>query len=184
MSHQPFETWILTEDPLTAEQLHSLHAHLGVCRACKRLSAASSDVDQLLRTIPPMRPANGFTTRWQARLAVRNLQVSRQRQSKQSWWFFYMNAFAALLFLVFLLAQINILVDSPISFLILSGVHLATTWLSFVSAIQEILTTFSSVVLRIVPQFWWVVITIGISILSLIWLISLRKLLFPRRSIQ
>lgn len=184
MSHQPFETWILAEEPLTVEQLHSLHAHFEVCRACKRLSAASSDVDHLLRTIPPMQPAIGFTTRWRARLAVRSLQVSLQRKRKQSWWFFSLNAFAALMFLVFLLAQISIVVDSPISFLILSGVHLATTWLSFITATQEILTTFSSVVLRIVPQFWWVVITTGISLLSLIWLFSLGKLLFPRRSIQ
>jgi len=184
MSHQPFETWILSEEPLTAEQMHSLHAHLEVCRACNRLSAASSEVDQLLRTIPPMRPANGFTTRWQARLAVRSMEISRRRQRKQSWWFFYLNAFAALMFLLFLLAQIYIVVDSPISFFIIFIVHLVTTWLSFISVIQEILTTFSGVVLRIVPQFWWIVITTGISLLSLIWLYSLRKLLLPRRSIQ
>jgi len=182
MSHQPFETWILAEEPLTAEQARSLHTHLEVCEACRRLSSASSFVDQLLRTIPPMRPAIGFTSRWQARQAEKSLQAYRQRQRRQSWWFFALNTFGAVLLLVWLAAQLNFAIDLPTT-LLLSGVRLATSWLSFANAVQEILTTFLNVVVRIVPPFWWVVVATGISFLSLIWIFSLRQLLLPRRII-
>jgi len=182
MSHQPFETWILAEEPLTVEQAHALHAHLEVCEACHRLSSASSYVDQLLRTIPSMRPATGFTSRWQARLVEKSLQAYRQRQRSQSWWFFALNTFGAVLFLVLLATQYSFAIDSPIT-LILSSVRLATSWLSFANVVQEILTTFLSVIVRIVPPFWWVVVATGISVLSLIWIFSLRQLLLPRRTI-
>ena len=182
MIHQPFETWILTEEPLTAEQAHSLHTHLEACEACRRLSSASANVDQLLRNIPPMRPASGFTARWQARQAEQSLKAYRQRQHRQSWWFFTLNTFGAVFLLVLLAAQLNFAIVSPTT-LLLSGVRLATSWLSFANAVQEILTTFLSVIVRIVPPLWWVVVVTGISFLSLIWIFSLRILLLPRRII-
>jgi anti-sigma factor RsiW len=81
MSHQPFETWLLAGEALTAEQAERLRDHLQECAACRALQAAWAEVEGELRSSPWAEPAPGFTARWQARLAL----AERKAESRQAW---------------------------------------------------------------------------------------------------
>nr|MBC8332700.1 zf-HC2 domain-containing protein [Anaerolineae bacterium] len=83
--HQPFETWILLDEPLTPEQAQSLDAHIKTCAACHALKAAWGRVDAIFQETPALEPVPGFANRWQAQLSQqRNLQ-RYARQRWQSW---------------------------------------------------------------------------------------------------
>lgn len=81
MSHQPFESWIFSQDPLEIEQKHDLEAHLASCQSCAQLSAALTEMEKTFHDSPALSPAPGFTQRWQTRLAL----ARQQRQQKRMW---------------------------------------------------------------------------------------------------
>ncbi len=81
MNHQPYETWLLSEEALPPEQAQALQEHLQTCPACQRLERSWSGVEQLFRRSPLAAPAAGFSARWQARLA----EEQRQRQRRNAW---------------------------------------------------------------------------------------------------
>jgi len=61
MDHQPFETWLVSEEPLTPEQQSSLQAHLQDCPRCQNLERTWNQVETLLGERPVVQPAIGFT---------------------------------------------------------------------------------------------------------------------------
>jgi anti-sigma factor RsiW len=79
MNHQPFETWIFTDNPLQPEEQEQLREHLQSCETCRRAAIAMEGIHQTFRSAPSPAPAQGFTQRWQARLAVHK-QAGQQRQ--------------------------------------------------------------------------------------------------------
>ncbi len=79
MGHQPFETWLLEEDALTAEQRQELAAHLMACHECLALQNALTATLALLHTSPEVTPAAGFTRRWEENLAQRREALNRQQ---------------------------------------------------------------------------------------------------------
>jgi hypothetical protein len=107
MSHQPFETWLLSEEPLDPEQEKALKKHLSTCQQCAALSQAVKNVDDLMTSINNLQPAPGFTQRWHHRLQSHQ-QLSQQRKVLS----FTLSAFALanLIFLALILinfANIN-----------------------------------------------------------------------------
>ncbi len=81
MSHQPFENWILDEEPLTPENRRELHAHLEGCAQCQRLKSRWQAAHMELRAHRMAAPVPGFTQRWQAGLAERRVREQR----RQAW---------------------------------------------------------------------------------------------------
>jgi len=81
MSHQPFESWLLTQDGLTQEQAANLQAHLVECEVCAALAVALGEVESKLRSAEPLRPAPGFTARWHAR----SERAAERRSARQVW---------------------------------------------------------------------------------------------------
>ncbi len=77
MGHQPFETWLLEEDALTAGQRQELAAHLMACRECLELQNALTATSALLHTAPEVSPDAGFTNRWKENLAFRRASHSK-----------------------------------------------------------------------------------------------------------
>jgi hypothetical protein len=76
MNHQPFETWLLDDLSLTAEQQRELQAHLRICQAC----SAIAETDLALGSARQVAPREGFPARFQAQLAQhRRGQKIRQR---------------------------------------------------------------------------------------------------------
>ncbi len=88
MGHQPFETWLLEEDELTAVQRQELAAHLMDCAECLKLQNALTATSALLYTAEPVSPAAGFIERWQAKLARQ-----RERQNRRQTWRFFLSVF-------------------------------------------------------------------------------------------
>ena len=77
MSHQPFETWIFSDEPLGTDQQQELDAHLATCAQCKQLSTAMIQVQKTFASSTAVLPAAGFSERWQQRWSAH--QYSRQQ---------------------------------------------------------------------------------------------------------
>ena len=103
MSHQPFETWILKNDPLDEQQQETLNNHLDQCEECSNLSTALIQMTDLISNSPPPAPNQGFTQRWHSRLAL-----YRQQRQQRRMWIFTLGLFGLASLLFILLAFINI----------------------------------------------------------------------------
>jgi hypothetical protein len=81
MSHQPFETWLLSDQALDEEQQIMLNEHLKECQQCQAVSEAWVHVQNLMVMNSAPEPAPGFTQRWQSRLSI----VQQKRQQRRLW---------------------------------------------------------------------------------------------------
>lgn len=81
MSHQPFENWILTDEPLEPDQQQALETHLEGCEDCNTISNAWMEISETIAISQTPEPAPGFTQRWHNRLALRE----NQRQQQKMW---------------------------------------------------------------------------------------------------
>lgn len=88
MSHPPFDTWLLSDEPLDDEQRQMLDAHLEECEACNTLAHALTQVEETFTQHPSPIPAPGFTQRWQARFVI-----DRQERQHRRMWFFTVGLF-------------------------------------------------------------------------------------------
>jgi predicted anti-sigma-YlaC factor YlaD len=180
MNHQPFETWILSDEPLSSEQAESLREHLKVCESCRILSSSWPEVRDLFRTIPQKEPAPGFVNRWQARLAGDRLREERRRERRESLWMFVLNVSGAAVLFLFLVLQIWFAFGSPTA-LLLAGVYQLTAALTTLSAAGEAITTIIRTMASVLPPVYLAAFASLLALLSLLWILSLRKLMLPRR---
>ena len=84
MTHQPFETWLLSEEPLLPEDAASLDAHLETCQHCQSLQNSWSGVLNLFGEIPNVEPSPDFMNRWQNKLAQERFLDTKSRHRWQS----------------------------------------------------------------------------------------------------
>ena len=75
MNHQPFEEWLLNDKHLNPNEKRELDSHLRVCTHCTALTATGL----ALRSAHAVRPAAGFTMRFQQRLAAQKIAERRRR---------------------------------------------------------------------------------------------------------
>lgn len=80
MSHQPFETWLLDENPLSPEQENALEHHLEGCAQCRRIQTGWQAAQVSLNKPPLATPAPGFSQRFYASLAERRAHKAHQLQ--------------------------------------------------------------------------------------------------------
>lgn len=78
MNHQPFEEWMLSNEPLDPEQDAALSEHLVSCPDCPPLARAWQAVRLEISAEPPEAPAPGFSMRWQARLKEKRAEQQRR----------------------------------------------------------------------------------------------------------
>jgi hypothetical protein len=76
MNHQPFEDWLLNDQPLTPIEKRDLDAHIRTCKYCAVLAQSSLE----LRSVRMVSPMPGFAGRFQKRLAARRIADRRRRQ--------------------------------------------------------------------------------------------------------
>jgi hypothetical protein len=81
MNHQPFEEWLLTEKLISPKQKLDLDAHLRTCSYCSALA----ETGKALRTVKKVSPAAGFSTRFQARLAMQKAAERRRKRWGAVW---------------------------------------------------------------------------------------------------
>lgn len=179
-NHLPFETWLLSEEPLAPEQILMLQAHLKGCEVCRQLAEAWSGVEQLFRAVPTVQPASGFTTRWQARLAKAELQEKLLKHRRQTWWMLMINFGAAALLMALLILSVLFIYSSPAQ-LVLAGAYQVVMLFSFINAVQEIFTTLVIAAFTVVPPWGWVLIASTLAVLNVLWVVSLRQIILPWR---
>lgn len=104
MNHQPFETWILSDDPLQLEEQELLEEHLKTCEDCRGLLSAMEGIRQTFSAAPSPAPAPGFTQRWHERLAF-----NRQTRQQRNMWILTLALFslASILSLTILLLELG-----------------------------------------------------------------------------
>ena len=76
MKHQPFEDWLLNDQPLTPIEKRDLDAHIRTCEFC----AALVETGLELHSIRMVSPMPGFAGRFQKRLATRRMAARGRRQ--------------------------------------------------------------------------------------------------------
>ena len=166
MDHRPFEDWLLDNQPLTIDQKRQLDTHLRNCSSCTALV----EVNLALKSVRMATPAEGFTNRFQVRLAARK-QALRRRQ----FWGFMLLALSMLGLVGWVSwPVIKVLVQSPVNLL----ASWMTALVSFVASLQAIFQAgmvLFKVVPGFVPAYIWAVILFAAGGWSMVWVVSLMK---------
>lgn len=164
MNHQPFEEWLLNEAPITTDQKRALDLHLKSCAYCASLAETSL----VLRSVKMAAPADGFTMRFQARLAERKMIEQRRKL------FGVFLFLASGLILLMWLAGPSLwrVLASPqawIASLVEWGIFLITTLMAMAQAGEVLL----QVIPGVLPPFVWMVIVSAFAGISLLWSVSI-----------
>lgn len=169
-THQPFEDWLFTEEPLAPEQFQALREHLRDCEDCRRLEASWNGVRRTLRAAPEAAPAPGFTARWQERLAVQRLQ----RQRRQAW--------VVLILTVGVVIELLFALSAPMLELMRSPGNLLVAWVYLISNLASITETAQEAI-RAIWQAGPVLLSLGATILlgavsfwSVLWAVIYQQL--------
>jgi hypothetical protein len=175
MNHQPFENWLLSEDPLSPEDALALAAHLETCDDCREIQDAWLGVVDLFQEVPDLEPAPGFAHRFQERLAVERQVETSARHRWQSMILLILigNVIAGLVLL--LATQFLSTFENPLS-LLLSGVYRLASFVASVNVYQNIVLTLFRTITSIVPAGIWAFLGIGLVGSVAIWVISMTSL--------
>lgn len=180
MGHKPFESWLISEEPLSPDEEQRLHEHIESCESCRQLSTSWKEVQGFFQELPMEQPSAGFTNRWQARLVDLSAQEIERKEKRASWVFFAVTAGAALFVLPIMVIQFFGSVQTPIQ-LFITGATLIAGFLNLASAFQVAFIPFIEVLIVSVPTIWWFIIAFTACLLTLVLTFSARKILFPRR---
>jgi hypothetical protein len=166
MNHRPFEDWLLTHEPLTAQQKRELTAHLQSCRSCSALA----EVDLALGAARQAAPAGGFADRFQVRLAARK-QALRRRNTLG---FFVLTLAVTGILLWLAWPALTLFFQSPVNTLVSWLSYLIALWTSL-QAMGQVGKLFFDVLPGFVPPLVWTVILLGAAGWGLLWIVSLMK---------
>ncbi len=177
MSHQPFETWILTEEALDKEQHASLQAHLAECDPCRSLQTNWQHVHNTLSTSLNPEPLPGFTSRWHTRLAF-----DRQRRQQRRMWILTlsMSAFASLILIALFL--LNVL-NTTWPYIISQFIANLSVMFAKIGHFWRVIDSLSSSFPALIPLIVLIITVIisSASVLILTWFSSMVRLFSPGR---
>lgn len=176
MNHQPYEDWLLSDEPLSSQQNRDLKKHLQICDSCSQLFESWVGIQNIFRSTPDVQPQAGFSARWLTQLEERKTKI----QQRQSWIMLLITGGVATFILLLLGINLVLSVDQPVQ-LLLVGSNKIAEWLLIINATNEILSALVELVSIMVPPIWWVIFAVVISLFSLLWIYSLRQLIQPRR---
>ncbi len=171
LMHQPFESWLLSEEPLTSEQNQALQEHLRTCATCRQVEASWAEIDQLFHASSQVAPTSGFTARWQERLELER----RDSQQRQTWFVLAFTAAAASLLFFLLSAQALQLLRSP-SQLVLFVVYRLLNLLSLAETTENFLVAFIRTVPGLLPLPVWILSAGVLCILGTLWVVFYQAL--------
>ncbi len=164
MDHRPFEDWLLEDQPLNPEQKRELQSHLRTCADCTALA----EVNLALRSARTVKPAVGFSARWQSRLAAER-KLQRRRQVVGST---ILSLGGAGLLVWMATPVVLAFLESPARWVV--GM---VNSLLFVMSSLEVLGEAAGVLVRVVPGFVppyiWLVLASVLGGLGLLWTVSL-----------
>src|SRR6185436_9448712 len=167
VNHLPFEEWLLNETAVTPEQKRDLDLHLRSCAYCSALL----ETGRMLNNAKTTAPAAGFTARFQVRLAER--KIADQRRKLWRAFLFTLGGLALLMWLAG--PYVASFFASPATWIsVLVGwlVFLGTTLFALFDAGLVIL----SVIPNFLPPFAWMVLLSMIAGVTLLWTVSIWRL--------
>ncbi len=170
MNHQPFRSWLLSEEPLPPEQAQALNEHLQDCEACRQIDTSWSKVFGLFQCVSPAAPAPGFTERWQQRLIAQRMAAQR----RQAWIAVAVTAGTALLLLLILGIQVVQILRAPAQLLLM--------WIARLTSLVNVLVDIQKFILMVLNSGPIIPITLAIfftgfiCFISVAWLATYRQM--------
>lgn len=175
MNHQPFRTWLLSDEELTAEQTKALQEHLRDCNVCNQLESSWEEIEAVIVRSPLLEPATGFVERWQVRL----VSQQQHQQKLRSWYVIGSTSLLVVSLLALLVFQLWSLFQNPGAYLSAWFEQLAGV-LSIFITIQHFASSFS--LPDVAYSLLGIVLLFGmISFMSVLWLATYRKFSMVRR---
>lgn len=166
MEHQPFESWLLDDLPLTQEQQRNLRQHTLLCPKCAALERANFD----LRAASMAAPAQGFAQRFATRLAAQR-RIDRRRAAIGA----VLLALAAAAVLIYSLLPLTPYLSlTPTQILLLwvnALISFSATWHSIVTVGQ----VFGRLALQLLPPQTWAAALLALSGLFAAWAALFRQ---------
>jgi predicted anti-sigma-YlaC factor YlaD len=168
MGHQPFENWLLDEDPLSAPQRQELETHLATCPECTKLSHGWKEASALIQSTALVSPAPGFTQRWKGNLAKQRM-IAQPRQVR-----------------LFFLSLVGIAIFSFALFAgLLAAFHitLADLAVSIAKAVSSLFTLWITAQAYInanlagpIPLILWILFSTGVCLLIFVWIAAIVRI--------
>jgi hypothetical protein len=180
MNHQPFENWLLSEEPLSPQNQQALDEHLQICEHCNQLQHRWSGVLNLFQGTQEVGPAPGFLDRWQETLEADIKTETEMRHRWQSWILLILITNAAAVMFFFLGVQVSTIMSSPVEFILASVYRFSSTLLA-VNALQNIIVTMFQALSSVIPVGVWAAIVAGLGASTLVWIVSMTSFSMLRR---
>jgi hypothetical protein len=166
MDHQPFEEWLLENQPLTNDQQRQLNTHLRTCSSC----TAMAEVNLALKSVRIAGPADGFKDRFQSRLIAR-----KQALQRRNFWGFVVLTFFVLGILIWVsLPWLKEIFHEPVNLMASWFSSLVSFWTSFQGIFRAGLVLFK-VIPGFSPVYILAVIMFAAGGWSFVWVLSLMK---------
>ena len=178
MNHQPYETWILDDQPTAQKERNELEQHLKDCPDCIRLSESWKRVDKALSN-PVVAPAPAYFLRdWKANLAIRKFELERRRKRN----------------LMVLLGSVALVILFILAALLVPGVSIISISVALISSLVALLNTLENLITLIVrsiqqvPPRSLIITTVILSswflFATVAWGVSIWKLATQRRQVS
>jgi len=180
MDHQPYESWLVVDEPLLPDQEANLQEHLKSCESCRQLHNSWQEVETLFVEQTIVQPKPGFTERWQVRLAKEFSQENERQQRRSSWIFLGSTSGAAFLVLIIMAIGFFSTVQNSTEVFI-SGMTFIAGLLNLTNAVQVALVPLLEVIIVSVPTLWWLFLIISASLLTTVLIFSTLRILRTRR---
>ncbi len=164
MNHQPFEEWLLNDKHLNPNEKRDLDSHLRICSHCTALTATGL----VLRSARAVRPAAGFTMRFQQRLAAQKIAESRRKL----WGLIVLILTGGALFSWLAAPYLRVFSSAPIQSLTMTVgyfIYFATS----IQALGGTLVVFVRVLPGIIPPYVWMIIVSGLAGFGLLGSVSI-----------
>lgn len=175
-NHQPFEDWIFSRDTISREEQLALQEHIHQCATCQRLSGTMQEIEIGLKAAPMISPAEGFSTRWQARLA----ENRAWRQKRQTMFFFIFSICAAAVLTLLFVILLWPVIRMPYPYLLALAYEFASIY-SIMNTFTSAGITLGRTIYSVVPPTMWISLVIAMIGMVAIWAIALRKFVYLRR---
>lgn len=171
MEHQPFETWIITnEQTLAPDQEVELQKHLSQCASCQQLKNSWSSVNTQLTTAGLAEPEPGFSARFRSSLAARRA-VQQQLQVRRV----LLGLGSAGIFVAILLSAYLVWTSSPISILV-SIMEVSLRTFSVLNTFGTYLFTWLTAVPLSFPLVIWILMSTGFALAVAGWLFTMWRI--------
>jgi len=168
MSHQLFEPWLFNEITPSPEQEEALQAHLATCQECRQIRDGWLAARQTLQSARMARPAPGFSERFNASLVERRARESHRRQIRN----LILGLSLGLIICASLMAVVIFTSTSPVSLLV-KTTDAITRAISFWNQAENVVVAaLQQPVILVI----WILLTSGISLLAIGWLITLWRI--------